>query len=73
MIKGRCAAASTLSTALVAGALGASPAMAFKDMDCDDFSSQKQAQKYFKKHGGPKKDPSNLDADNDGVACEDSF
>lgn len=40
-----------------------------KDKDCKDFKSQKQAQKFYKKHD-PKNDPHNLDGDNDGKACE---
>jgi hypothetical protein len=61
--------------ALVAGVLflvAASPATAFVDKDCSDFPTQKAAQKYFKKHGGPRHDPSRLDADHDGIACEDN-
>jgi competence protein ComEC len=58
--------------ALVAAGLGvaAQPAVA-GDKDCSDFKSQKQAQKFFKKHGGPQRDPHNLDGDDDGIACED--
>ncbi|MBS1676821.1 MAG: excalibur calcium-binding domain-containing protein [Actinobacteria bacterium] len=41
-------------------------------MDCPDFSSQKSAQIYFLKHGGPRYDPDRLDADHDGIACEDN-
>ena len=38
--------------------------------DCNDFKTQK-AQRWFKRHGGSKSyDPWNLDADNDGKACE---
>lgn len=51
-------------------ALTAPVASAFRDRDCSDFSTQKQAQKFFKKAGGPKKDPHRLDADHDGIACE---
>jgi hypothetical protein len=52
-------------------ALGAMPTAAFKDKDCSDFKTQKKAQKWFKKNGGSKTyDPWNLDADNDGKACE---
>jgi len=43
-----------------------------RDMDCADFSSQKSAQIFFLKHGGPRYDPDRLDADHDGIACEDS-
>jgi hypothetical protein len=43
-----------------------------RDMDCDNFSSQKSAQIYFLKHGGPRYDPDRLDADHDGIACEDN-
>jgi hypothetical protein len=57
--------------ALCTVALVASSATAFVDRDCSDFPTQHHAQKYFKKHGGPKRDPSRLDADHDGVACED--
>lgn len=47
------------------------PAAAFRDRDCSDFSSQAQAQHFYKKHGGPRHDPHHLDADHDGIACED--
>ena len=63
--------AALLATALVASS--ATPATAFRDRDCADFKTQRQAQKFFKKHGGKKKDRHRLDADNDGRACEDSF
>ena len=55
----------------VAGLLGisAQPALA-GDKDCSDFRTQAAAQKFFKKHGGPKRDPHRLDADHDGIACE---
>lgn len=57
-------------TAVVALAFAAAPAHA-RDKDCSDFSSHRQAQHYFKKHGGPRHDPDRLDADHDGIACED--
>jgi hypothetical protein len=50
----------------------AAPAVAFVDKDCSDFPTQRAAEKYFHKHGGPKHDPSRLDADHDGIACEDN-
>ena len=50
--------------------LTASPASAFVDRDCGDFASQKAAQIFYLKAGGPSSDPHNLDSDNDGVACE---
>ncbi|HTU14787.1 MAG TPA: excalibur calcium-binding domain-containing protein [Solirubrobacterales bacterium] len=54
--------------------MSASPAEAFRDRDCSDFKTQRQAQKFFKKHKGSKKrDPHRLDADHDGRACEDSY
>jgi hypothetical protein len=43
-----------------------------RDMDCANFSSQKSAQIFFLKHGGPHYDPDRLDADHDGIACEDN-
>lgn len=42
------------------------------DKDCADFKSQRAAQFFFLKHGGPREDPNRLDGDNDGVACEDN-
>lgn len=42
------------------------------DKDCADFSTQRAAQFFFLKHGGPRSDPDRLDGDNDGVACEDN-
>lgn len=38
------------------------------DRDCSDFSSQAAAQRYYDDHGPG--DPSGLDSDGDGVACE---
>jgi hypothetical protein len=46
-------------------------AEALRDRDCKDFRTQKQAQRFFKKNGGPRDDPHRLDADNDGKACEE--
>lgn len=40
------------------------------DKDCSDFSTWRQAQNFYKRHGGPKRDPHHLDADHDGIACE---
>jgi hypothetical protein len=58
----------------VAAALGLAPTLASarSDKDCADFPSQKAAQIYFLKHGGPRYDPDRLDADHDGIACEDN-
>lgn len=42
------------------------------DRDCRDFSTQRAAQFFFLKHGGPRFDPDRLDGDDDGVACEDN-
>jgi hypothetical protein len=62
----------TIAALAAVGVLGiaAAPAHA-ADKDCSDFSSWKQAQHYYKKHGGPRYDPDRLDADHDGIACED--
>ena len=57
-------------TVALALAFAAAPASA-ADKDCSDFSSWRQAQHFYKKHGGPKSDPHRLDADHDGIACED--
>ena len=41
------------------------------DKDCSDFAYQAQAQSYFTSHGGSASNNfDNLDADQDGVACE---
>jgi hypothetical protein len=60
--------------AATAGALALAPSLASarSDKDCADFSSQKAAQIFFLKHGGPRYDPDRLDADHDGIACEDN-
>lgn len=56
---------------LIAAALlvPAAPAAA-RDKDCSDFNTWRQAQNFYKRHGGPKYDPHRLDADHDGIACE---
>jgi hypothetical protein len=68
---------SLLKLGLVAAAGVALPltfvgdAVAFRDRDCSDFSTQRRAQRWFNRHGGSAThDPWNLDADNDGIACE---
>lgn len=40
------------------------------EYNCADFSTQTEAQKFFKNAGGPSKDVNVLDGDNDGEACE---
>ncbi len=40
------------------------------DMNCSDFANPALAQSYFLKNGGPVSDPSGLDGDGDGLACE---
>lgn len=58
----------------VTGALALTPTLAAArgDKDCADFPSQKAAQIFYLKHGGPRYDPDRLDADRDGIACEDN-
>jgi hypothetical protein len=53
----------------VAFACSASPVTA-ADKDCADFDTWRQAQNFYKRHGGPQSDPHRLDADRDGIACE---
>ncbi|MEM8849330.1 MAG: excalibur calcium-binding domain-containing protein [Pseudomonadota bacterium] len=43
-------------------------AFAQRDMDCADFSTQREAQSFFERSGPG--DPHRLDGDNDGIACE---
>jgi hypothetical protein len=70
-LRPRHAAAPTFALALIAAAALAQPAAAFRDRDCSDFSTQRQAQHFFEKHN-PRRDPHNLDGDDDGIACEDN-
>src|SRR5690242_15107112 len=56
---------------LAALTVASAPQAIARDKDCSDFKSQKAAQHWFHKHN-PHKDPSNLDSDNDGHACEDN-
>ncbi len=41
-----------------------------EDLNCTDFSSQKEAQTVFKENGGLGHDIYDLDRDKDGIACE---
>jgi hypothetical protein len=68
----RRACATTIVLAFAAGLLAllsAAPAAA-ADRDCPDFATQRQAQIYYLRKGGPQRDPDDLDRDNDGVACD---
>jgi hypothetical protein len=56
--------------ATVVLAIAAAPAAARQDKDCSDFPTHRAAQRWFKHHH-PRQDPSRLDADHDGIACED--
>ncbi len=40
------------------------------EYNCDDFSTQVEAQSFFTKAGGLTKDTNGLDGDKDGEACE---
>jgi Excalibur calcium-binding domain len=42
------------------------------DIDCEDFASQPQSQMFFDTNGGGPGDRHALDADNDGIPCEDT-
>jgi hypothetical protein len=57
------------AVAIAALAIPAASATA-ADKDCSDFRSWRAAQNFYKKHGGPRRDPHRLDADHDGIACE---
>jgi hypothetical protein len=65
-------AAGAAAIVLVVVLLPAAASAQHRDKDCADFRSQKSAQIYFLKHGGPRSDPDRLDADHDGIACEDN-
>jgi hypothetical protein len=66
------AAAGAALIVLVVVLLPAAASAQKRDMDCADFSSQKSAQIFFLKHGGPRYDPDRLDGDHNGIACEDN-
>jgi hypothetical protein len=38
--------------------------------NCDDFTTQPQAQKFYDAAGGVSKDTNRLDGDKDGTACQ---
>lgn len=40
------------------------------EYNCDDFSTQPEAQKFYDKAGGVNKDVNRLDGNKDGVPCE---
>ena len=40
------------------------------EYNCDDFTTQEEAQRFFIKAGGPSDDVNGLDGDNNGVACQ---
>lgn len=40
------------------------------EYNCDDFTTQPEAQRFFEKAGGVSGDTNRLDGDKDGVACE---
>lgn len=41
------------------------------EYNCDDFSTQPEAQRFFERVGGIKADTNRLDGNKDGVACQD--
>jgi hypothetical protein len=62
----------TFCVAALAFAIVVAPAAARNDpKDCSDFATQQAAQHWFLKHH-PHADPAGLDADHDGIACEDN-
>lgn len=65
----RVKAATAAIVALAAMSFGAVPVSA-ADKDCSDFDTWREAQRFYKRHGGPQRDPHRLDADHDGIACE---
>lgn len=70
---GRALVALTVAVVLVGAFIATVPSRASAgDKDCSDFRSQRAAQIFFLKHGGPRRDPDRLDADHDGIACEDN-
>jgi Excalibur calcium-binding domain len=70
-----------LAALLIAGAVGVgmissapvvTPTTAqAADRDCNDFRTQKKAQRFFRRHN-PRRDPHGLDSDNDRIVCEEN-
>lgn len=58
--------ASVCALALCLAAVPSASAARHRDYDCADFATQAEAEEYLLPG-----DPYNLDADNDGIACED--
>lgn len=58
----------SLGFAALALAAWALNAHAQRDMNCSDFRTQPEAQRFFEAAGPD--DPHRLDGDDDGVACE---
>jgi hypothetical protein len=56
----------------VVGLANSSTSARAADLDCGDFASQPNAQHFFGENGGnPHRTIDNLDANHNGVACED--
>ena len=49
------------------------PLASAQDRNCSDYNSQAEAQQFFESMCGPQNDPNELDADSDGIACEEYF
>lgn len=60
------------AASMIASALLLPASASAADKDCANFRTQRAAQLFFLRHGGPQEDPDRLDGDNDGVACEDN-
>jgi len=71
-MRNRLSALLALAVAGAALSVAAPPSYAVGDRDCGDFASQRAAQIFYLKHGGPQSDPHRLDSDSDGIACEDN-
>lgn len=48
----------------------ASLGKATDEYNCEDFTTQPEAQRFFTNAGGPSQDTNRLDGDKDGEACE---
>lgn len=59
---------SVMFFSLLVLSFGATAAFAQEDLDCADFATQEEAQAEY---DADPSDPHGLDADDDGVACED--
>ncbi len=64
--------ATTPPPATVSPPTVSAPIAGLVDRNCSNFSTQQEAQNFYKESGGPEKDLHGLDPDKNGTACDDA-